>query len=190
MGGERDPFVVAFVAVCSLFAGCSVSLGAVASRVPTDPRSTHLGGDLEAHIHLPRRYEWIVGASTSHLGQLSPETPADQGRAAVVLGYSDVPSPTGSCVGFESTLRIGGFRGSSGPLVPGGPYAGLSLGLPIRMSASDHAWEHHSFFYDSLLLVPSFTFNALVPQFHFHDTQPELMVGLAARFTLWSTLVP
>jgi hypothetical protein len=122
----------------------------------------------------------VVGGYAAHLFQLHPGTQSDQGRLAALVGYSDAPGAMQSPVGFEATLRLGGFRGSNGPLVPLGalgiatisPLILLSKGQPnvAKTSLSDVGW----------MLVPYVSGGALVP---LNDVrvEPELGLGFALR---------
>lgn len=167
------------VAVSTL-PGCAASLGVLSTYAPVDPDSVHLGADLEGHVWLPDRPHLIVGGYAAHLFQLHPGTESDQGRLAAVVGYSDAPGSMQSPVGFEATLRLGGFRGSNGPLVPLGalgvatisPLILLSKGRPgvAKTSPSDVGWA----------LVPYASGGILVPFEDVH-AEPEIGLGFALR---------
>src|SRR5215471_6371961 len=101
--------------VAAAASGCATSLGGVGTYVP-EPSSGHLGVDIEGQVPLSQGH-LVGGGYAAHLFQLHPGTPHDQGRLAAVIGYSDPPLTRAGPLGFEATLRLGGFRGSNGPTV-------------------------------------------------------------------------
>jgi hypothetical protein len=145
--------------------------------------------DLQAVVHLPRRYDLIAGVGVGHLFQVQPGSAADQTRVAALLGYSDLPEPGASPLGFETSLHLGGFRGSSGPLVRGGGLALASVSALIRLSPSRPSWQSDDISQLILVLVPFVRAGCLI-SFDDFTAQSEVSGGLAIRVYLWSGLLP
>jgi hypothetical protein len=176
----RGGGVAALGTAVAALSGCAASLGGLSTYAPAEPKSAHMGVDLEGHVWLPEEPHFVVGGYAAHLFQIHPGTQSDQGRLAAVVGYSNPPLSQDSSLGFQATLRLGGFRGSNGPLVPLGALAVATVSPMIRLaegrpgaakrSPSDVGW----------VLVPWVSGGVLVP---FDDVrvEPELGVGLALR---------
>jgi hypothetical protein len=179
---------LAHLCIALALGGCAASLGAVGSYVPTDPKNAHVGAEVEGHIHLPQNYDWILGLEGAHLGQVYPASRIDQGRFMLVGGYSNAPLPYENVFGFESTLRLGAFRGSNGPLVTWGVASAATISPLIRLSPSQPAWRSDGLADTVFVLVPYASAGLLMrPGAHF---QPEFGGGVAFRIYLWSSLVP
>jgi hypothetical protein len=170
---------------------CDATLHGVATDAPLAPTSAHLGGLLEGKLHLPKTYALSLGAETAHLGQIHPGTAADQWRAGLVAGYGRLLRATDPPLTPEATAHLGVFRGSDGAsIVTAGPYAGLTVGLPYRISGHADPWDLDQFVLSTVALVPQIGASALVPDGRFADTQLELFASLGLRLTLSSTLLP
>jgi hypothetical protein len=180
----------AAVLVALVSGGCDATFDGVASRAPRDPSSTHWGFALSGHVHLPRTYSSFGGAEIAHLVQRDPKSSADQTRINAIFGFSEIARAEGSRLSPELTFRAGLFRGSNGPLVSAGFLAGANLALGIRHMRNEDPWERDGLLSGTLSLVPAIGANALVPEFRFADTAPEVWGGIGLRFTLSSTLVP
>jgi hypothetical protein len=155
-----------------------------------DPSSTHLGGVLSGHLHLPRTYGTFAGVEIAHLPQLVPGTYADQWRLNVEYGWAGVAAPGESRVTPELALRAGFFRGANGPLVWGGLLGGLNAALGIRITGDPEPWQRDGLLLTAISLVPQISINTLVPEFRFADVAPEISAGVGVRATLSSTLLP
>jgi hypothetical protein len=175
------------LSVAVALSSCAVSLGATGTYAPVSPESGHVGIDLQGHVPVPGAPRLIAGGYAAHFFQFHPGTAADQGRLAAVVGYSDVPATGEHGLGFETTLRLGGFRGSNGPLVELGalgiatvsPLIPLSSARPGAAGLSGITW----------MLVPSFTAGLLVP-FEDVKAEPELGGTVALRAYLCTCKAP
>jgi hypothetical protein len=160
---------------------CATSLSALGTYAPLSPQSGHVGLDLQGHVPLPGLPKVVAGGYAAHVFQVHPATPSDQGRLAAVIGYS--AAPTDEPLGFETTLRLGGFRGSNGPLVKLGALSIATVSPVIRLSAPANRFSR----FDDVgwALVPYVTGGVLVP---FEDVKAELEIGggLALRAYLGS----
>lgn len=164
---------------------CATSLGAVGTYAPADPSSAHLGADLEGHVPVPGSQHVIMGGYAAHVFQLHPGTRSDQGRLAALVGYSNAPSPGKGPVGFEAALRLGGFRGSNGPLVPLGALGIATVSPLVLLAAGSREGGTTSFSDVTWMLVPYLSGGVLVP---FEDVraEPEIGAGLGLRAYLCS----
>lgn len=170
--------------------GCSLTLGPTATSVLTGPRSQHVGASFSAQTRLPREYSAIAGVEESLLGQVSPETRADQWRVAAYGGYSRAPIAGGSGIGWEGALRLGFFRGSNGNEIPAGALLGAKLAAPIiRLTAQHDPWERNDLAdKEVVMLVPEFGLNTLWSSSQ--EFQLEATAMLAIRVYISTTLVP
>jgi len=176
------------VAVAPLL-GCATSLGGVATYAPTDPTSGHLGLDLEGHVPVPGHERIVVGGYAAHLFQVHPGTESDQGRLAAVIGYSDAPVPGQGALGFEAALRLGGFRGSNGPLVPLGALGIATVSPLVMLSARRPGVETATLSDVSWALAPYASAGILVP-FENVQAELELGIGVALRAYLCAPMAP
>lgn len=186
-GNSRRHACTATLGVAMTLPSCATTLGGTATYAPVSPASGHIGIDLQGHVPVPGAPRFIAGGYAAHFFQFHPGTAADQGRLAAVVGYSDVPEPSKHRLGFETTLRLGGFRGSNGPLVKLGalgiatvaPLIPLSSPQPGATGLSGITW----------MLVPSLTAGLLVP-FEDVKAEPELGASVALRAYLCACKAP
>jgi hypothetical protein len=160
--------------------GCATSLGAAAMYAPVQPASGHIGVDLTGHVPWPGQRHLVVGGYAAHLFQFHPATASDQGRLAALVGYSDAPTSREQPLGFETTLRLGGFRGSNGPLVRLGALGIATLSPLILLSPRRAGTGDTSLSDVTWVLVPSASAGVLIP-FENVKAEPELGGGLALR---------
>ena len=179
--------------------GCSLSTGFTdAWAFPTPPRTdavthNHIGVRGSAYLHLPREYVWVVGAEGAVLGQTGPKDVNDQWRLAAAFGYSRLPTPFGSAVGYEVIGYAGILRGAVGDFdAPIGIYGGVHGGIPIRLDPPVAAWQRDGALQPSILLVPEL---GVGPVLGFREEgRPRLFLEpyatLNFRIHLTSGLVP
>jgi hypothetical protein len=182
--------VVLTVIGAVLLAGCSLTLGPTGTSVLSQPRSQHVGATLSTQMRLPREYSTLVGVEESLLGQLGPDTRADQWRVAAYGGYSKAPTAGGSAFGWEGALRAGFFRGSNGAQIPAGALIGAKLAAPIiRLTFQQDPWERADLFDKNVwMLVPEFGLNTLWSKAQ--DFQVEATAMLALRVYVSTTVIP
>jgi hypothetical protein len=179
----------ALLGVAATLSSCATSLGATGTYAPVSPASGHIGIDLQGHVPVPGAPRFIAGGYVAHFFQFHPGTAADQGRVAAVVGYSDVPVSVEHAVGFETTLRLGGFRGSNGPLVKLGALGIATVAPLILLSSPRPGTSTRSPSGTTWMLVPSFTAGVLVP-FEDVKAEPELGAGVALRAYLCACTGP
>ncbi len=170
--------------------GCDATLGVPVTRSFADPHSTHVGGMLEARLHVPRAYDTTLGVEMAHLGQPSPTTAADQWRAGVVVGRNELLRPMGSHFSTDFSMRLGLYRGSNGDLTRLGPYTGVAFAVPIRLTCNREPWELDELIYPVFSLVPQVGANVLVHEFQPGGGAFEILGSLSLRVTIASTLMP
>jgi hypothetical protein len=176
--------------VCVL-SGCDATLAVpLATHVVNDPTSTHVGALTEGRVHLPRSYDWTVGVEGGHLVQAEPKAPVGQWRVGVTGGHNPLLRPVGGRAALDLSARVGAFGGANGPITNVGPYAGVAVAVPIRVSCTQEPWELDDLVYGSWSLVPQIGTNALVPELHFRKTALEIAASFAVRITFSSTLMP
>jgi hypothetical protein len=186
----------AMLGIAVTLSSCAASLGAIGTYAPVSPESGHVGIDLQGHVPVPGAPRFIAGAYAAHLFQFHPGTAADQGRLAAVVGYSNVSSSHEQSVGFETTLRVGGFRGSNGPLVKLGAL-GIATVSPLfllsspRPDASAKGSSSRGTEVDlsgvTWVLVPSLAAGVLVP---FEDVKAELELGASVALRAYLCMCP
>ena len=178
------------VIVAALASGCSLTLGPTGTSVLTQPRSQHVGATVSTQLRLPREYNTIIGIEESLLGQVSPESRADQWRVAAFGGYSEAPTAGGTALGWEGALRAGFYRGSSAAIVPAGALVGAKLDAPIiRLTPRQDPWQRDNLLDTEVwMLVPEFGLNTLWSRTQ--DFQLEATVTLALRCYISTTLLP
>jgi hypothetical protein len=159
---------------------CAASLGATGSYAPVSPASGHVGIDLQGHVPVPGSHHFIAGGYAAHLFQFHPGTAADQGRVAAVLGYSDEPVTREHPVGLETTLRLGGFRGSNGPLVELGALGLATFSPLILLSPREPGPDAGGLSGVTWVLVPLLSAGVLVP-FEDVKVEPEFAAAVALR---------
>ena len=172
--------------------GCDATVQALGAHSLSSPSSTHVGPLFEGRLHLPRRYDCVLGMEAGHLLQADPASVADQWRLGVIGGHSELAHPLGSRFSPEWTARIGLFRGSngSGALVPAGLYGGFAFAVPIRISSTKEPWELDDLILTSWMLVPQLGVNARLPELRFMDTAVEITGSLGLRINLSSSVLP
>lgn len=172
---------------CLLLTGCpSFSLGPTAGAAIGRGTTPPLGAALSVRSHFES--EGLFFGAEQRFGSLPSPNEALLWRSTFLAGYSVIPLPYRSRVGFESALRIGA---GSAPRTDRRPVAfvlGSVFALPIRVSPDKRPAQTDGLLTTSWEIVPSLT-----NDWFFADrVVPTTEIGgtLSLRLQLWSGISP